>query len=92
MGGLPAHLLLKAFLMTNETSHELDARGLLCPEPIMLLHKAVKTLSPGEVIHMLASDPSTQRDVAKFCMFLDFSLIKNNEEGGVYHYWIQKPR
>lgn len=76
--------------MTNETSHELDARGLLCPEPIMLLHKAVKTLLPGEVIHVIASDPSTQRDVPKFCLFLNFSLIKTDEHEGNYHYWIQK--
>lgn len=68
----------------------LDATGLFCPEPIMLLHKAVRELEPGAVLQVLATDPSTQRDIPKFCTFLEHSLLASDELGGQYRYWIRK--
>ena len=47
---------------------EIDATGLKCPEPIMLLHKAIRESDDGDFIEMNATDPSTERDV-------DLSLI-----------------
>ena len=48
----------------------LDAQGLYCPEPVMLLHNQVREMVAGEILHVLATDPSTQRDIPKFCNFL----------------------
>lgn len=68
----------------------LDATGLFCPEPVMLLHKAVREMEPGAVLQVLATDPSTQRDIPKFCAFLEHSLLGSDEQGGQYRYWIRK--
>ena len=68
----------------------LDASGLICPEPVMLLHKAVRELSAGQVLKIRATDPSTQRDVPKFCQFLGHELLGQEEENGEYRYWIRK--
>ncbi len=68
----------------------LDARGLMCPEPVMLLHRAVREVASGELIEMLATDPSTQRDVPKFCLFLGHELVSDVQEGGEYRYYIRK--
>lgn len=76
--------------MTLLDAFELDARGLLCPEPVMMLHKEIRTRVTGDVIHMLASDPSTLRDVAKFCLFLNHELVQSQEIDDVYHFWIKK--
>ena len=82
--------------MTHETQlpesvHQLlDASGLVCPEPVMLLHKAVRDLCAGQVLKMLATDPSTQRDVPKFCQFLGHELLEQEEDSGEYRYWIRK--
>lgn len=76
--------------MISQNAFELDARGLLCPEPVMLLHKEIRMRVVGEVVHMLASDPSTLRDIPKFCLFLNHELVESQEIDDVYHFWIKK--
>ena len=49
---------------------EVNAIGLVCPEPIMLLHKAIRDSGSGDLIELVASDKSTERDVEKFCELL----------------------
>ena len=70
---------------------ELDAKGLMCPEPVMMLHKKVKEMESGNVLRLEATDPSTKRDVLKFCSFLGFELAHSEETEGVFLFWIKKP-
>lgn len=58
----------------------------------MMLHAAVRKASSGEVIRLLATDPSTQRDVPQFCRFLNHELLAADaDEGqGTFHYLIRK--
>jgi tRNA 2-thiouridine synthesizing protein A len=70
---------------------QLDATGLMCPEPVMMLHGKVKEMAAGQVLKILATDPSTTRDIAKFCSFLNYELLHSDEVGGVFQYYIQKP-
>ncbi|MCK9238415.1 MAG: sulfurtransferase TusA [Thiopseudomonas sp.] len=56
----------------------------------MLLHKAVREMEPGAVLQVLATDPSTQRDIPKFCAFLEHSLLASDEQDEQYRYWIRK--
>lgn len=69
---------------------QLDARGLFCPEPVMLLHNAVRDLGTGECLEVLATDPSTQRDIPRFCGFLGHALLDQREVGGEFRYLIRK--
>lgn len=71
---------------------QLDARGLLCPEPVMLLHNAVRDLGAGECLEVLATDPSTQRDIPRFCSFLGHQLLSEQEVAGEFRYLIRKGR
>lgn len=71
-------------------NHELDAQGLLCPEPVMMLHKKVREMAPGDVLKVTATDPSTTRDIPKFCNFLKHELVEQNQEGELYYYYIRK--
>jgi len=68
----------------------LDASGLNCPEPVMLLHNKVRDLPAGGLLKVIATDPSTRRDIPKFCMFLGHELLQQAEEAGTYLYWIRK--
>ncbi len=71
---------------------ELDAKGLMCPEPVMMLHVKVKEMAAGQVLRILATDPSTTRDIKKFCTFLNFEFISQVEdEQGVFEFLIKKP-
>ena len=69
---------------------QLDARRLFCPEPVMLLHNAVRDLAAGECLKVLATDPSTQRDIPRFCSFLGHELLEHEEREGEFHYLIRK--
>ena len=68
----------------------LDTQGLYCPEPVMLLHKKIRQAEIGQCVRILASDPSTQRDIPKFCHFLEHELLEQTVEQGVYSYLIRK--
>jgi len=68
----------------------LDTQGLMCPEPVMMLHNAVRDMAVGELLQVLATDPSTQRDIPRFCAFLGHELVEQGEAEGVYRYVIRK--
>ncbi len=70
---------------------QLDAKGLMCPEPVMMLHVKVKEMEKGQVLKVLATDPSTTRDIKKFCTFLGFEFLSESEGDGVFEYYIKKP-
>ena len=69
---------------------ELDARGLFCPEPVMMLHGRIKDVAVGGVLRVLATDPSTTRDIVKFCRFLGHELIEQVEEADEYRFFIRR--
>lgn len=69
---------------------ELDARGLYCPEPVMLLHNKIRDIEVGELLRIIATDPSTTRDIPKFCMFLGHDLVESSEAGAEFSYLIRK--
>ena len=76
--------------MSSSVDTQLDARGLYCPEPVMLLHNAVRDMAVGELLEVLATDPSTQRDIPRFCRFLGHELVAEEEDGDLFRYLIRK--
>lgn len=46
---------------------EIDARGLLCPLPVLRLRKRIAALPPGTQVVLLATDPAAVIDVPHFC-------------------------
>lgn len=45
----------------------LDARGMMCPGPIMTLRKQIAELPPGQTIRINANDPAFPRDLEIWC-------------------------
>lgn len=75
----------------NETiDKSLDASGLLCPEPVMMLHKIMREAASGNLVEVIATDPSTLRDIPKFCLFLGHELIEQKETETQYLFYIRK--
>ncbi len=68
----------------------LDTCGTRCPEPVIMLHNAVREMPAHQVLEMLATDPSTWRDVPEFCRHLGHRLLHRCEERGQYRYYIGK--
>jgi tRNA 2-thiouridine synthesizing protein A len=76
--------------MSIQADEILDATGLFCPEPVMLLHNKMRDMACGEVLQVLATDPSTERDIPKFCGFLGHELLEVSEFDGCYRYLLRK--
>ena len=62
---------------------------------VMMLHQAIRKAKSGDVVEVLATDPSTSWDIPKFCMHLGHELLlkeevldeQNHKE---YRYLVQK--
>ncbi|WP_421272463.1 sulfurtransferase TusA [Aeromonas taiwanensis] len=73
-----------------DATHELDAIGLRCPEPVMMVRKKVRLMAEGETLLVSADDPSTTRDIPSFCRFMDHTLVASETEQAPYRYLIRK--
>ena len=76
--------------MNDTIDKSLDASGLLCPEPVMMLHKVMREAAIGNLVEVIATDPSTLRDIPKFCLFLGHDLIEQKETEQQYFFYIRK--
>ncbi len=70
--------------------HTLDAIGLRCPEPVMMIRGAVRKMQDGETLLVLADDPSTTRDIPSFCEFMDHTLVDKDVAQVPYRYLLKK--
>lgn len=68
----------------------LDTTGLLCPEPVMMLHTRIKDVAPGECLRVIATDPSTLRDIPRFCQFLGHELVSQQTHETTFEYLIRR--
>jgi len=70
--------------------HDVDARGLRCPEPVMMLHMRIRKMQAGEVVRLTATDPSTTRDIPKFCEHLGHTLLGESAVQDEFVYFVKK--
>jgi TusA-related sulfurtransferase len=68
----------------------LNCKGLRCPLPIIRAAAAMKTLAPGQVLHMDATDPASVPDMAAWSRRTRHELIEQQERAGVYSFWARK--
>jgi len=74
----------------NNADHFLDAVGLRCPEPVMMVRKSIRKISEQETLLIEADDPSTTRDIPSFCRFMDHELIAQQTDVKPFLYLIKK--
>ena len=60
----------------------LDARGLLCPMPIVKAGKEMKTLTEGQVLKVLATDRGAIADFPAWAEDTGNELLEWHDEGG----------
>lgn len=70
--------------------HQLDAKGLQCPLPVLRARKILKGLEAGDVLEVQATDPGAPKDFDAFCETTGYRLLSSTEEGGVYRFDIEK--
>lgn len=68
-------------------SVEIDARGLICPLPVLRARKRLAGMPPGAVLRLVTTDPAAVVDVPHFCTEAGHTLLSEGSEGAA-HVWI----
>lgn len=56
----------------------------------MIVRNKVREMNPGEVLFVVATDPSTDRDFRDFCRFMGHELVSKRQAGDRLEYLIRK--
>lgn len=74
----------------DSADHHLDAMGLRCPEPVMMVRLQIRKMQIGESLSVIADDHSTTRDIPSFCRFMEHRLVCAHTDDSPYKYLVQK--
>ena len=64
----------------QETEETLDARGLVCPLPVLKARKRLQSLSSGSVLRVLSDDAGSLLDFRHFCTEQRHALLGQNKD------------
>jgi tRNA 2-thiouridine synthesizing protein A len=78
--------------MTNAIKEDrvLDARGLLCPMPIVKAGREMKSLRDGEVLKILATDRGSIADFPAWAEDTGNELLSSGQENDTLVFYIRK--
>ena len=76
--------------VTIPVDRQLDAKGMLCPMPVISVKRAIKDLQRGEVLAVSATDMGAWRDIPAWAEQTGHTLLEQTEENGVYTFYIEK--
>jgi len=84
------NLTLMTTSLFESTDHTLDAMGLRCPEPVMMVRLNIRKIASGETLLIKCDDPSTTRDIPSFCRFMEHELLAQQIKESPFLYVIRK--
>ncbi len=67
-----------------------DARGLNCPLPILKARQVLNRMQPGEVLKIIATDPTSADDFPVFAQSTGNRLMAATREGETFIYCLKK--
>lgn len=67
-----------------------DARGQMCPMPVLMVAKAFRELQPGQTLAISATDQGARKDIPAWADKTGNHLLQVTEENGVLTFYIQK--
>ena len=70
-------------------THKLDARGLLCPLPVIRVQDAMRPLAAGAVLEVEATDPGVLHDIPAWCR-VHGHRVESEERGDAFRFRIVK--
>lgn len=62
--------------------HELDARRMLCPMPVIKTQNKVKELSVGDILDVVCTDPGALNDIPTWSRINGHEVIDTVEKEG----------
>lgn len=64
--------------------HELDARNLLCPLPVIRTQDRMGDLGAGERLRVRCTDPGALQDIPTWCRLFGHRVLHCAEDAGEY--------
>lgn len=77
-------------MTATQIHREIDVKGLNCPLPILRAKKALADLESGQVLKVVATDPSSVKDFAAFCKQTGNPLLSSSETPTEFTFVISK--
>lgn len=74
----------------QKVDKELDARGLVCPLPILRTKKSLSEMTSGETLKIIATDPGAVIDLQVFAEQTGNSLLSMSETDDEFIFVLQK--
>ena len=71
-------------------AYTLDMTGYFCPEPVIRVNEAIGDVEVGEVLELLADDPSSEPDIKSWTKRTGQELISIEEDGGIFRFLIRR--
>ncbi|WP_136635511.1 sulfurtransferase TusA family protein [Pseudooceanicola onchidii] len=69
---------------------DIDARGLICPLPVLRLRKRLMGVSAGAELTMLSDDPVAAIDIPHFCASEGHEVIENRDMGAARFFRVRR--
>lgn len=77
--------------MSEAPVQTLDVKGAACPIPVVKTAKAMKTMSAGETLEILATDPGVEPDMKAWTKQTKNELVSiDQQDGGVFRVVVRK--
>ncbi len=73
-----------------KVDQDLDCRGMSCPLPVLKTKKAIQDLQSGQVLKMICTDKGSQKDMPSWSERTGNPILKAEENGDVFTFWIKK--
>ena len=67
-----------------------DARGLLCPLPIIRASEEIRAMAAGEVLELISDDPGIRVDLPAWCRSAGHRLLALTRDGTDYRSYVRK--
>ena len=62
------------------TTHQLDARRLLCPLPVIKVQEQAKKLNAGDILEIVCTDKGSLSDISAWCRIHGHDLLSSNTQ------------
>ncbi len=72
------------------TKYTLDTSGKSCPIPMIETNLTIKKLQTGEILEIIATDPSIQNKIPSWCERKGHRLLESVKENATLRYFVRK--
>ncbi len=68
----------------------IDCIGLYCPEPVFRTREGISSISPGQILEVLADDPASESDIRSWAKHAGHELISIEKVEGGFRFLIRR--